>query len=292
MARRLLNFYILLKAGQILLFLKNVVQYSQRAVFFRVKIFYEQKNEPIWLSNQKKLGQRPHLHKALELVFVEKGSATAHADGFCGDITSGDIFIAFPNQVHYYEGSEQGRYCVLCLSPKLFFGQKELLYSCAPVTNIAKITPEIKKLLQSFIKIHPSDLLSESGYLSIILSSLLKTLTLSPNTRQDNGTIREVLDWCENHFTEEISLASVAEGTHLSRCYVSHLFSQKLGMGFSDYINLLRINAACELLCDTDKKISDVSGDVGYSTIRSFNRSFSKIMEMTPQSYREAFSLR
>ena len=54
---------------------------------------------------------------------------------------------------------------------------------------------------------------------------------------------------------------------HLSRFYVSRLLSRELRMGFSEYVNLLRVNRACDLLNDTDKKIADISEDAGFSTM-------------------------
>lgn len=251
-----------------------------------MQIKYEKKNTPVWISMQKVLGKTPHIHKELELVFVEKGSALAHADGFKANLQAGDLFVAFPNQIHYYEKSEAGKYCVLCLNYKLFWGLGETFFSALPRTNVVKFTPEIKRLLNKVLTTDSDNILKISGYLNIIMSEILEGLEIRESVRRDSSTLREVLDWCENHYTEDISLSSVAQGTHLSRCYISHLFSNKLGMGFSDYVNLLRVSAACELLTKTDKKISDISGNVGYSTIRSFNRAFSKIMETTPFEYR------
>ena len=63
--------------------------------------------------------------------------------------------------------------------------------------------------------------------------------------------------------------------------------SRELRMGFSEYVNLLRVNRACDLLNDTDKKIADISEDAGFSTIRSFNRAFARHMNMTPIQYRK-----
>lgn len=252
-----------------------------------MNIIYENKKDPIYFGIQKKLSLRPHIHKEIEIVYVVKGSAKAYADVLYAEINTGDIFISFPNQVHYYENSEIGEYYVLCLSPKLFFGMKDTFYSTLPKHNSFKAKTATVEILKSAKKSSDSqDITRAAGFLNLIIADIFDTLELKPNLRQNSGTVREVLEYCENHFTEDISLASVAAGTHLSRCYISHLFNSKLSMGFSDYINILRVNAACELLNETDKKISDISGDVGYGTIRSFNRAFAKILGETPQSYR------
>lgn len=252
-----------------------------------MKAVYENKSNPIESSIQKKLGLRPHLHKEIEIVYVKKGNARAYADVVYKDIEEGDIFICFPNQVHYYECSQVGEYYVLIVSPKVLFGLSDTLYSMLPENNCFKAVKEIEKLVKSaHLHNKNGDVSRAAGCLNLLIAEILESTKLKPTLRQSSGSIREVLDYCEKHFADEISLGSVAEETHLSRCYVSHLFNSKLSMGFTDYINILRINAACEMLNESDKKISDISGDVGYGTIRSFNRAFVKILGQTPQSYR------
>ena len=95
------------------------------------------------------------------------------------------------------------------------------------------------------------------------------------------------MSFCSAHFAEDISLEYLADSLHLSRCYISHLFSRNLNIGFSEYINMLRVSAACELLLETRGRIADISEEVGFGSIRSFNRAFLKIMGRTPKEYRE-----
>ena len=57
-------------------------------------------------------------------------------------------------------------------------------------------------------------------------------------------------------------------------------------LNFSDYINTLRVRRASRLLEKTDKKIADISEDVGFGSIRSFNRAFLDVMKMTPKEFR------
>ncbi|MBO7311046.1 MAG: helix-turn-helix transcriptional regulator, partial [Clostridia bacterium] len=74
---------------------------------------------------------------------------------------------------------------------------------------------------------------------------------------------------------------------HISKYYVSHIMSNKLKMGFNDYINSIRVSNACKYLRKTDKSITEISGIVGFNTMRTFNRAFLKQTGMTPSEYRE-----
>ena len=65
-------------------------------------ILIEIKNQPITVEIAKGLWPIPHLHKDLEMIYVEKGSVIAYTDKKCYHLTDGDVFLAFPNQVHFY----------------------------------------------------------------------------------------------------------------------------------------------------------------------------------------------
>ena len=68
----------------------------------------------------------------------------------------------------------------------------------------------------------------------------------------------------------------MASRLHLSKFYISHLFSQKLHLSYSDYIRSLRISEACRLLTETSLGITEISYQVGFPTPRTFNRAFLK----------------
>ena len=82
--------------------------------------------------------------------------------------------------------------------------------------------------------------------------------------------------------------SSLEEALHLNKYYVSHLFSQKLGISFHDYINSLRVSEACRLLLNTEKSITQISEGVGFNTLRTFNRAFTKQLGISPSQYRKA----
>ena len=54
---------------------------------------------------------------------------------------------------------------------------------------------------------------------------------------------------------------------------------------------MLRIDKACDLLEETDKKTADISEDVGFGSIRTFNRAFLQISGITPLKYRNRYKI-
>lgn len=232
----------------------------------------------------------PHLHREIELVYIEKGSARFFADSHFYKLEQGDFFIAFPNQVHYYETLEIGIYHILIFSADIIYELKRIFFNQQPKHNYihTENVSEIEKLLKLMRKAEGK--YSETyriGLLNQIIASLLLNLELTPRIKTENSTLNDILNFCEQHFSEDISLELAAKKLHLNKYYISHLINKQLGISFSSYINTLRIHSACELLNNTNNKISDIAGDVGFGSIRSFNRSFSDIMNTTPITYRK-----
>lgn len=230
-----------------------------------------------------------HLHKELEVVYVRSGKSVAYADKNSYLLNAGDMFITFPNQVHYYRTVQKGEYIVLIFSPDIIYGYSSEISKSVPDKNYFS-SLDAGEIEELFDKIYAADgeykNLNISGYINVIMSLVLPRLTLKTVNAENNSAFYNVIDFCTHNFTDDITLDLVAEKLHLSKYYISHLINKRLKQNFNEYINNLRIAEACNLLRETDAKIADISEDVGFGTIRSFNRAFKLIMGISPAEYR------
>ncbi|HZG75483.1 MAG TPA: AraC family transcriptional regulator, partial [Paenibacillus sp.] len=96
-----------------------------------------------------------------------------------------------------------------------------------------------------------------------------------------------VVDYVNNHLSEEIYLDALAEKLNLSSGYLSSYFKEKTGTNIVEYVNETRIRKATELLVETRMKVQDVAEAVGYRNITSFNRMFKKYTGLKPSEYRK-----
>lgn len=252
-------------------------------------IVYENKTRLIEYSLDKKLSPLAHLHKELEVIYVRKGKSVAYADKNSYLLNAGDMFITFPNQVHYYRTVQDGEYMVLIFSPDIIFGCSSEISKSVPDKNYFS-SLDAGELKTLFDNIYTADgeykTLNISGYINVMMSLVLPRLTLKTVTAENNSAFYNVIDYCTHNFKDDITLDLVAEKLHLSKYYISHLINKRLKQNFNEYINNLRITEACNLLRETDTKIADISEDVGFGTIRSFNRAFKLIMGVSPAEYR------
>ena len=251
---------------------------------------YENKKELLHFELTPRLDPLPHFHKEIEMIYVRRGKSGAVANRNSYEISDGDLFVAFPHQIHYFPDSEVGEFVLLIISPKVFFGLDTELNSFEPIKNVIHIEKngKIAGIMESIVNAKGDYLLTErSAYVNLAMAEILPSLGLLPVPQSSNVTVKSILEYCNKHYTEDISLDSISENLHLNKFYISHVINKQMNMKLSDFVNSLRINYACDILRDTDKKIADVSEDVGFGTIRSFNRTFLSLMKVTPKEYRE-----
>jgi AraC-like DNA-binding protein len=90
-------------------------------------------------------------------------------------------------------------------------------------------------------------------------------------------------------YVRPLGLEEMAEAAHMSPTSASRFFRRTTGSTLTDYLNGLRVSAACHLLRDTDRRISDIAADCGFANLSNFNRRFREIKGFPPREYRRRF---
>ena len=104
---------------------------------------------------------------------------------------------------------------------------------------------------------------------------------------QSNRIIDELLYILQHRYADSsLSLQTVADQLGLTPNYLSSLFKRQMGENFSDYLEKLRIEKACQLLRDVQYKVYQVADAVGYTDPRHFAKVFKAATGKTPLAYR------
>lgn len=104
---------------------------------------------------------------------------------------------------------------------------------------------------------------------------------------QYSRAISEAVTYIIHHYSEPVSLNTVAANVELSPNYFSELFKKETGQNFSDFLISYRIEKAKKLLSGSDKNISEIAQEVGYSDVRYFGKLFKRKVEITPSEYKK-----
>lgn len=108
-----------------------------------------------------------------------------------------------------------------------------------------------------------------------------------PQTSVDysNRVVLSTIEYLENHYSEEISLEDVAEQVNISPQYFSKLIKKSTGFNFIDWLSMLRVKKAKELLTSSNLTVKEVCFLVGYKDPNYFSRIFKKKIGLTPSEY-------
>ncbi|WP_390258544.1 helix-turn-helix domain-containing protein [Halodurantibacterium flavum] len=88
--------------------------------------------------------------------------------------------------------------------------------------------------------------------------------------------------------SEDISLDELAAEAQLSTFHFARMFKQSVGVPPRVYLTRLRLERACELLEMTDRPVTDIAYEVGYSSNQVLARVFLRHQQTTPSDYRRA----
>ena len=253
---------------------------------------YEQKNHPLEFLNITTLSPKPHMHPEIEIIFCLKGHTSAYINGKCHTVKSGQFIIVFPYQVHFYDVIEEGEYLLFVFYPDITPNIKDIFRNYVPTVQVSTITKSSALRLDELNAIYnKNDTWSSTlltGYINLLTCEILPSLQLRYISSEQSLT-EKIMKYCMENFSSNITLDILAEQLSISKSSVSHIFNNVTGLSLPYYINWLRISAACRLLSKTSQTITSIAYEVGFSTLRNFNRVFTSIMLQTPSEYRNKF---
>ncbi|MCR8635350.1 helix-turn-helix domain-containing protein [Paenibacillus radicis (ex Xue et al. 2023)] len=97
----------------------------------------------------------------------------------------------------------------------------------------------------------------------------------------------QMLELIHERFHTDLTLEACSKALNYHPNYLKRVFRGELGVNFSDYLILYRMNIAKKWLVDTDMRISEIALKIGYSTSQNFIRNFRKTEGITPGQFRE-----
>lgn len=126
---------------------------------------------------------------------------------------------------------------------------------------------------------------------------LNKPAALSPGRfeRQSKGKFsiaHEVSEYISAHFCEQIPLEKLAKKFGVSESYLSRSFKDVVGVGIREYVNILRIRKAQEMLDDSKLSVLEIAEAVGFDSANYFGRVFQNHLAISPSQYRKELGTR
>ena len=124
----------------------------------------------------------------------------------------------------------------------------------------------------------------------IQVRSLLESLFFggAAQASETDETLDRINRYIQEHFSEPISLARIAEHFNYNSSYLSRFYKQNMREGINEHITRVRIEAACRLLRDGELRVGVIAEQCGFQTAKYFITAFRRVKGMTPKSWRDS----
>lgn len=248
-----------------------------------------------------------HMHKEFELFRVFSGELDMICQNESYRLREGDFALLNPRCAHEMHTLSETpvRILPLQVSPSFWtrFYPQMANVEFDVVTIDSCLGDQQERLMRHYIAAARAYFEKEPYYelrcateLNILMEILLSKvpwhyLTEKQKEIKRGLTLRlgRIINYIEVNYTNKLLLKDLCEMEGLSLHYLSRYFSAQLGMGFQDYLTMLRYRRARLLLERTDMKLADIAYSSGFSDIRYFNRIFTQTLGCAPQAYRDLF---
>lgn len=244
-----------------------------------------------------------HYHPEHQISLIVAGSGTCTIGGFNDHFAPNDIYLIGSNVPHVFDNNDA--HIISVFFRASIFGAHFL-----HLPEMAGIKQFLEEAAQSFklqgrlatqLQLLILDFSKRRGAARVIqLLEILNQMALSAEKRMIAQTathseysytalyrrMKKVFRYLVDNFDQPISLDDAASSVHLSRYAFSRYFKKITNKSFVNYLNELRVKAACRFLLRSDYSITQISYLCGFNTLSNFNRQFKKMMRCTPSEYR------
>ncbi len=238
-----------------------------------------------------------HYHNYFEIYYMKKGTCCYFIGNKIYNVATHDL-IVIPNGVIHNATYQDYNYERLLLqfdndfiNPELFSMLQNLLkqhiYRPKNYTEVEKILNKIEYedrqndvVSEELIKCHLTELFSyiirnESCY------------KVSDDTEKANSIIEDTIIFINKNFASQISLDTISKKTGFSKFYFSKLFKKSTGLGYKEYLLMIRMREAKKLLTSTNKSISNIAFLCGFNDSNYFSTIFKNTNNCSPNLYRK-----
>lgn len=255
----------------------------------------------VFISEQRKSNSlcfAAHWHNRLEILLILEGALELSLPDKSYIANAGEIVLIHPRQLHEgYSLDNPIKYYVVSVdiyalinNNQFFHGISNLLQSYLLNSPSVIQDETIRSLIMNIAEEkEKNDNSSETiivGDVYVLLGYLVRNYISSTSNQIGDAKFINVLEYIDEHFTETISTAELAQRFSYEKTYFCRKFRQQMGYTISEYVNLIRLETACGLLVSTNNQIVNIAQSVGFEDANYFTRQFRLYYGMSPSEFR------
>lgn len=256
----------------------------------------------VWHGAYKDISFLAHWHREIELIWLPSGSARISVNDASFTAHAGDLVVVGSGDFHYSDSYElQNRMEFLVFDPNLLRAPYRPSHFAHPLVRAEDLAAwGLSGRLAELMKSTADELALRDPYYRDIVRADLAAFwyrlkrripqeadgAASQSRRSHTLTLlQQLLAYLEEHYAEDISLGFAAGQMGFTESHFSKVFKKLIGINFSTYLNMVRIEHAAALLRSSGARVTDIALSCGFHSVRSFNRTFKEITGRTPSAF-------
>lgn len=230
-------------------------------------------------------GQYLHFHGHLEIYWVEKGKAALTVSGDSQVLTQGQMAIVDRYESHSCEMDVDSQVFIVSLGAHYVrFFRSEYPNQRLPrwLTDAGFNRGLHEEIKSCFERPQTIRELKRIGLVCQWLSKMIEHYGLvnkKDGTEADLDLVAEIVGYIYDHYTERITLETLAAVFHLSPTALSKKLGERLGMDLRVFVNDIRVQKAAQMMDDPanrNKTINEIAILCGFSSMSTFYRSYKR----------------
>lgn len=242
-----------------------------------------------------------HYHQHIELFYLLKGKIEIRIDDQVYALEKGDFLIINANKRHYFQNATNilgARFEINFRILSEIMGTMQLFFWCNTVVDKNNAYDKCRQLMDRILEHYYEKDNSNALFLNSLYYQLLSELTsnflvraddrrLDIKDSSDRVRIRQIQNYIQSNYQNQISLNDLADRLFLSNAYLSKYIKKCMGMTFMEYLNNIRLFHAIDELLYTEKNLTRIALDNGFPTSASFTKVFRAAYHEAPSEYRK-----
>lgn len=242
-------------------------------------------------------GEAEHYHSDIEVIFVIDGEADVWMNHQQQHMKREDVLVINSGMMHTLECSQDAIICQMFYSTRLvleLLNEKNVVFACNSVTDKLHSYGELKNVIRDTVYVYVNDERTtgclEQSKLLQILDCLFENYRIDMSIEHiqtsDDIRLQKIFQYVNANYQNSFNLKDLAESMYVSTSTLSRFFKKMTGYYFADYVTNVRLKHAVNDLLNTDKNMTRISVDCGFSNPSVFNKTFKSFYDMTPSEYR------
>ncbi|MBQ4850659.1 GlxA family transcriptional regulator [Pseudoalteromonas sp. MMG012] len=238
----------------------------------------------IWRNPRPVLRRHNDIAIQLALTWQQGGTIIGVGTGVCFLAESG-LLNNHPATTHWHYATQFERnYPQVNLKPDFFITQSERIYTVASLNALADI---IVHLISQLYGVAAANHVQQNFSHEIRKPYEEQRYLEGAVDKHPDEQIAAIQFWLKHNFANDILLANVAKQFDMSYRTFNRRFKAATGQTAADYLQVLRLENAKELLANSNLSIQDVAMSVGFNAQGLLTRVFKTRLQQTPSEYRK-----